>query len=114
MQKLIVEQGCDIVMALGMPGRKRLDKMSARIASEGLSRVQVETMTHIIEVFVHEEEASDDRELSWLMDSRSKEHAINAYDLLFRPERLQANAGKGLRQGFADAGSVDSREGTYH
>ncbi|EQD63790.1 riboflavin synthase [mine drainage metagenome] len=32
-KKLIVEQGCDIVMALGMPGRKRLDKMSARIAS---------------------------------------------------------------------------------
>lgn len=113
-KKLIVEQGCDIVMALGMPGRKRLDKMSARIASEGLSSVQIETMTHIIEVFVHEEEASDDKELSWLMDSRSREHAVNAYDLLFRPERLQANAGKGLRQGFADAGSVDSREGIYH
>ncbi len=113
-KKLIIEQGCDIVMALGMPGRKRLDKMSARIASEGLSIVQIETMTHIIEVFVHEEEASDDRELSWLMDSRSREHAVNAYDLLFRPEKLQANAGKGLRQGFEDAGSVDSREGIYH
>ena len=113
-KKLIVERGCDIVIALGMPGHKKLDKMSARIASEGLSRVQIETMTHIIEVFVHEEEAADDRELAWLMDSRSREHAINAYDLLFRPKRLQDNAGKGLRQGFADAGSVDTREGIYH
>ncbi len=111
---LLVQKECDIVIALGMPGRKKLDKMSARIASEGLSRVQTECMKHIIEVFVHEEEAKDDRELSWLMDSRSREHAVNAYNLLYRQNVLRENAGKGLRQGFEDAGSVEERGGVYH
>ena len=106
-KKLIEEQGCEIVIALGMPGPAEKDKVCAHEASQGLIRAQLMTNRHIIEVFVHEDEASDDRTLASLADKRSREHAVNAYDLLFRPDRLTKNAGKGLREGFGDAGPVN-------
>jgi len=102
-KKLIEEDGCEIVMALGMPGPVQKDKMCAHEASTGLIRAQLMTNKHIIEVFVHEDEAEDDKELAFLADSRSREHAVNAYLLAFKPEKLTAMAGKGQREGFADA-----------
>jgi riboflavin synthase len=87
-----------------MPGSKDIDKMCAHEASQGLITAQLMTNKHIIEVFVHEHEAADDTELAWLADQRAREHAINAYDLLFKPERLAKLAGTGQRQGFKDAG----------
>jgi len=106
---LVEEKKCNIVIALGMPGPKDKDKMCAHEASQGLIRAQLMTNKHIIEVFVHEDEASDEKELAFLADRRAREHAVNVYDLMFRPERLTKNAGKGLRQGFDDAGSVKER-----
>ncbi len=108
-KKLIEEQHCDIVMALGMPGPKEKDKMCAHEASTGLIAVQIATNKHIIEVFVHADEAKDDKELAFLASSRSREHAINVYDLLFRPDNLTKRAGMGLRQGFPDEGPVQNR-----
>jgi riboflavin synthase len=106
-KKLIEERGCEIVVALGMPGAQPIDKTCAHEASMGLIQVQLMTNRHIIEVFVHEDEAGSAKELARLAERRAREHAVNAYDLLFRPERLAANAGKGLRQGFEDVGPVD-------
>ena len=105
-KKLIEEDGCDIVIALGMPGKAEIDKVCAHEASTGLIQVQLMTNRHVIEVFVHEDEAKDDKQLAWLAERRAREHAVNAYDLLFRPERLVKNAGKGLRQGFEDVGPI--------
>jgi riboflavin synthase len=105
-KKLMEERGCDIVIALGMPGAQQIDKTCAHEASTGLIQVQLLTNKHVIEVFVHEDEAKDDRELAWLAERRAREHAVNAYDLMFRPEKLEANAGSGLRQGFDDAGTI--------
>ena len=105
-KKLLEERDCELVMALGMPGGKDIDKVCAHEASTGLIRVQLLTNRHIIEVFVHEDEAKDGKELAWLADRRSREHAVNAYDLLFRPGRLQKLAGKGQREGFDDAPPV--------
>jgi riboflavin synthase len=106
-KKLIDEQGCDIVIATGMPGPKDKDKVCAHEASQGLIQTQLMTNKHIIEVFVHEDEADDDKTLAFLADRRAREHALNVYNLLFHPERLTKNAGKGARQGFADAGPVE-------
>ena len=103
-KKLIEERKCDIVMALGMPGGKDKDKMCAHEASQGLIMCQLMTNTHIIEVFVHEDEAKDDRELAWLMEQRTREHAANAVKLVLRPKDLEREAGTGQRQGFPDAG----------
>jgi riboflavin synthase len=105
-KKLIVEEGCSIVMALGMPGGKEIDRMCAHEASTGLIRAQLETNTHIIEVFVHEDEAKTAKELASLADKRSREHALNAYWLLLRPEELTKRAGTGQRQGYEDAGKL--------
>lgn len=105
-KRLIEDRACDIVIALGMPGPEQIDKMCAHEASTGLIQVQLMTGKHVIEVFVHEDEAKDAKQLAWLAERRAREHAVNAYDLLFRPERLEKNAGKGLRQGFDDAGPI--------
>lgn len=105
-KKLLEEDGCDIVIALGMPGPEHIDKTCAHEASTGLIQVQLMTNRHVIEVFVHEDEAEDAKELAWLAERRAREHAVNAYDLVFRPERLTKSAGKGLRQGFEDVGPI--------
>ena len=105
-KKLIEEEGCDIVIALGMPGAQEKDKVCAHEASTGLIQAQLMTNTHIIEVFVHEDEAKDERELAFLMESRAREHALNTIQLLFKPEQLTKLAGTGQRQGFEDVGPV--------
>ncbi len=105
--KLFEELECDIVLAMGMPGKMPVDKISAEVASNGLMLVQVKTGRHIIEVFVHADEAKDEKELAWLMDRRSREHAVNAYNLLFNRKNLTLNAGKGLRQGYQDEGPIN-------
>jgi riboflavin synthase len=103
-KKLIEERGCDLVMALGMPGGKEKDRMCAHEASQGLILCQLMTNRHIIEVFVHEDEAEDAHELAWLAEQRTREHAVNALRLLLRPADLVREAGTGQRQGFEDAG----------
>lgn len=103
-KKLIEERGCDIVMALGMPGGAEKDRMCAHEASQGLILCQLMTNRHIIEVFVHADEAKDDNELAWLAERRTREHAANAIKLVFYPRELEKEAGTGQRQGFEDAG----------
>ena len=105
-KKLFEEKNCDIVMALGMPGSEPIDKQCAHEASSALIQTQLMCNKHILEVFVHEDEAKDEKELAWLADRRAREHALNTLDLLFKPEILIKKAGKGLREGFEDAGSV--------
>ena len=92
-----------------MPGSKPVDKTCAHEASTGLIQAQLLTNHHIIEVFVHEDEAPIGKELAQLMEKRSREHAINAYNMLFRPEVLIRNAGKGLRQGYEDVGTIKEK-----
>jgi len=106
-KKIIEEKHCDIVMALGMPGEESIDKQCAHEASSGLIQVQLLTSIHIIEVFVHEDEAKDEKELFWLAERRVREHAQNVLRLLFHPEWLVNHAGSGLRQGFDDAGPIN-------
>ncbi len=104
--KILFDRGCDLVIALGMVGRQTVDKDCALAADFGLQLVQAQTGRHIIGVMVHEEEAPDEAKLAWLFDRRTREHAINAYDLLLRPEAIRARAGTGQREGYADAGPI--------
>ncbi|AFD00111.1 riboflavin synthase alpha chain [Methanocella conradii HZ254] len=103
-KKLFDEQHCDIVMALGMPGSKPVDKTCAHEASMGIIICQLMVNKHIIEVFVHEDEAPNERELAALMDRRAREHALNVVKLLFKPKMLEKEAGTGQRQGYEDVG----------
>lgn len=103
---LIEEKNCDIAMALGMPGSQPIDKMCAHEASIGIIQAQLMTNKHIIEVFVHEDEGKDDAELAYLMEKRTREHALNVIKILLHKERLEREAGTGQRQGFADVGAI--------
>jgi len=87
-----------------MPGGAEKDRFCAHEASQGLIMTQLMTNRHIIEVFVHEDEAKDAKELSWLAEQRTREHALNAVRLLLYPKELEKMAGTGQRQGFEDAG----------
>jgi len=91
-------------MALGMPGAQPIDKMCAHEASMGIIHAQLLTGRHIIEVFVHEDEAKGEKELAFLADRRTREHAHNVIKLM--SGKLSREAGTGQRQGFADAGPI--------
>ncbi|MCI4335770.1 MAG: riboflavin synthase [Thermoplasmata archaeon] len=98
--------GADLCLALGMPGKAEYDKTCAHEASLGLIFAAVLEAKPVVECFVFEGEAADDKELETLARRRAEEHALNAYSLLMRPRDLARRAGTGLRQGFADVGAV--------
>ncbi len=112
-KKLLEEKGCDIVMALGMPGAADKDKMCAHEASSGLIMAQLMTNKHIIEVFVHEDEAPEEKTLAWLAERRTVEHAQNVIRLLYYPDKMTRMAGTGQRQGYEDAGPIETESGGY-
>jgi riboflavin synthase len=105
-RKLFLEEGVDLCLVLGMPGKAEYDKTCAHEASLGLLFTGVLEAKPIVECFVFEGEAADGRELESLARRRAEEHALNAYAMLYRPQDLSRRAGEGLRQGFADAGPV--------
>jgi len=105
-RRLFREEGAELVMALGMPGKAEYDRVCAHEASQGLMTVGILETRPVIEVFVFEGEATTPQELAYLARRRTEEHAENAYLMLFHPERLIERAGLGLRQGFPDAGPV--------
>lgn len=104
--KKLLDEGCDIVMVFGMPGPKPIDKQCAHEASLGIIIAQLLTGKHIIEVFVHEDEAENEKELAELAERRAREHARNVYMLLFKPEELTRRAGTGQREGGPDVGPL--------
>lgn len=90
-----------------MPGAADKDKMCAHEASTGLIAARLLTNRHIIEVFVHEDEAPDEPTLAQLANERAEEHALNAVRLLYHPETLARLAGTGQRRGYEDAGPIE-------
>jgi riboflavin synthase len=58
-------------------------------------------------VFVHEDESDDPATLAMVFKNRSRDHARNAYLMLYEPDALVARAGQGVRQGFAHAGPLE-------
>jgi len=105
-KNLIEKDGCSIVVALGMPGSAPIDKQCAHEAATGIMQAQLLTSTPILEVFVHEDEADDPKVLATVFENRSRDHARNAYWMLFDPEQLSRRAGQGIRQGFGNAGPL--------
>ncbi len=96
--------GCDIVMALGMVGGAPIDTQCGHEASLGIQQAMLMTGRHIIEVFVHENEAWSEEEFGCICENRIRKHAQNAIALALKPEALVKFAGKGLRQGREDEG----------
>lgn len=111
-KKLLEAEGCSMCMALGMPGPVAKDKASAQVASQGIMMAQLMTNKHILEIFVHEDEAESGEELQKLCDSRAREHAQNMMRMLFNPEKMIRRAGTGQREGFQDVGPAKGGKGS--
>ena len=105
-KRLIEQEGCRIVEALGMPGKAPIDQQCAHEAAQGIMLAQLMTSTHILEVFVWENEEEDPAKLAVVCVNRARKHARNAYWMLYEPEQLTRNAGQGIRQGHEDAGPI--------
>ncbi len=108
-KRMIELDDCRIVVALGMPGKAAIDQVCAHEASQGILLAQLLTSTHVLEVFVHENEEEDPVALGRVCRERARKHARNAYWMLYEPEQLTRRAGKGVRQGYEDAGPLVTR-----
>ncbi|MCD6278822.1 MAG: riboflavin synthase [Desulfurococcales archaeon] len=106
-KKLLVEHGCEAVITLGWVGKTLTDKLSYVVASMALQLVQLETLKHVIDVTVHEDEADESESLRKIAIDRAKKHARNLVLLLIKGgEGLRKYAGMGLRQGYPDVGPI--------
>lgn len=105
-KRLFKDFDCDIVIALGMVGGEDIDIQCGHEASMAIQQVQLEFCKHIIEVFIHDREAADEKDLYELAKDRTIKHAENTLALLKSKESLQEFAGKGKRQGRGDEGPV--------
>ena len=110
--KKILDEGYDICMALGMVGGAPIDTQCAHEASLGIQHVKLMTNKHVIEVFVHENEAWSGKEFVEICDNRIRKHVQNTVRLLREPDYLVKNAGQGLRQGKDDEGPVPGESKT--
>lgn len=104
--KRLLDEGCDIAMALGMVGGAPIDTQCAHEASLGIQQAKLMTNKHIVEVFVHENEAWSEDEFYAICENRIRKHVHNAVWLVKQPEKLVENAGKGIRQGKEDEGEI--------
>ncbi|MCG2880448.1 MAG: riboflavin synthase [Vulcanisaeta sp.] len=102
--KQLINRGVDAVMVFGWIGPSLTDKITYAVASMGLILLQIEYDKPIIDVTVHEDEASDEKELFNIAVDRSRKHARNLI-LMLRGE-LTRWAGMGLRQGRPDVGPI--------
>jgi riboflavin synthase len=104
--KKVLERA-DIAITFGWVGAEAIDKYSYLAASVGLILVQILTGKCIIDVTVHEDEAKDLNELYEIAIDRAEKHALNLVTLLTKGyEGLTPYAGKGIRQGRPDVGSL--------
>jgi len=101
-KKLVEEDKCDVAIALGMAGPKPIDKQCAHEAALGLQQAQLMTNKHILEVFVHMDEAKKEKEIYDIAKNRAEKHALNALALLKGKTELTKYAGMGRRQGQKD------------
>ncbi len=105
-KKLFYEFDCDIIIALGMVGSEDIDIQCGHEASTAIQLVQLEFSRHILEVFVHMREATNNLDLFELAKNRTTKHAENVLALLNGKESLSKFAGTGRRQGRNDEGPV--------
>lgn len=111
-RRIFDEGDCDICLALGMVGGAPVDEVCAHEASTALQKVKLDKGKHIIEAFIHENEAWTEKELHSIINNRVRKHVHNAVIIVSKPGELIRNAGKGMRQGKEDEGplSMDGKK----
>ena len=103
---LIEQEGCSIVVALGMPGSAP-DRQAVRPRGlQGIMQAQLLTADADPRGLRPRGRVRRPRGPAPVFENRSRKHARNAYWMLFEPEQLRQRAGQGVRQGFGDAGPL--------
>jgi len=105
--KKLLDSGCDSCLALGMVGGAPVDTQCGHEASLGIQQVKLLTNKHVIEVFVHENEAWCEKEFFGICQNRVRKHAHNAVLIATKPSELVKKAGMGVRQGKEDEGPIE-------
>ena len=106
----LFEQGCEGVITLGWVGKTKLDKYSYLATSIGLIHAQLLAKKHIMDVTIHEDEV-EESQLVFLSKDRTTKHAANLVKLVKDGGgSLSSMAGKGLRQGYNNAGQILSED----
>ena len=111
-RQLFQEEHVDLCLALGMPGKAEYDKVCAHEASLGLMFTGVLEAKPIVECFVFEGEAADDKQLESLARRRAEEHAAQRLrDAVPAPDaraRRRRRAPPGVRRrGAGPCGAAD-------
>jgi len=105
--KILFDEQCDIVLALGFVGEAEVDERCAMEAGIGLIMAELAAGKHILKVFIHSTESlEDEKKLHEILLDRVQKHSVNALDMLFDPDSLIERAGSGQRQGGENAGSL--------
>ncbi len=105
-KRLLENEGCSIALALGMAGDAPIDIQCAHEASMAIMQAKLMTNKHILEVFVFENETWSERELGKVFDNRIRAHCRNAVVMVSNQTILVGHAGKGIRQGKEDEGTI--------
>ncbi|VVC00914.1 Riboflavin synthase [uncultured archaeon] len=100
------KEKCGALLAFGMVGKEPIDRQCGHEASLGIQMAKMKLGKHIVEVFVHENEGTDEADLHSIFEDRARKHAVNAVLLASDPSALSKFAGKGIRQGRRDAGPI--------
>ncbi len=106
--KKMLERGFDSALALGMVGGAPVDQVCAHEGSLGIQQAKLMTNKHIVEAFIHENEAWSESEFVEICNNRIRKHAHNAVLLVSRPKAMVQFAGRGVRQGKDDEGPISS------
>ncbi|MCE4606425.1 MAG: riboflavin synthase [Desulfurococcales archaeon] len=101
-----IDYGCEGVITLGWIGKREADKITYLVSSMGLVMLGVLTGKIVIDVTVHEDEADNPKDLREIALDRARDHARNLAYMIKRPHDLVKRAGKGVRQGYPDAGPI--------
>lgn len=103
----LIDMGCEGLITLGWVGPAEVDKLSYLAMSVGLITLSVLTGKVIVDVTVHEDEASDPKELKEIAVNRARAHAENLVKLLKGGlDALRPLAGQGIRQGRPSVGPL--------
>ena len=104
--KKLFDEGCDAAITFGWVGATQTDKFSYLAMSIALQMLQIQYGRHVIDVTVHEDEASGEK-LKEVALGRAREHAKNLAVILTKgPQGLTPLAGTGQRQGWPDVGPL--------
>jgi riboflavin synthase len=91
--KKLLDDGCDLVIALGITGGEPTDLICAHEAGLGIQQVKLMAGKHVIEVFVYENEAWNSLDLVEICACRIRKQVRNAVLLVSDPSALMHDAG---------------------